>query len=124
MADVGRLVRINGRVLDDRLFLRARLSGDRMTDTRDRVRASVEKKIEVAVRGRDQLPNARYIAKRRGELLRDDFRRLAQHACKLKCRGDSKITETAVRRHFDGDGRHVGQPEAMTDSGDDGLLHV
>ena len=105
--DVGCLVRIDCRVLDDRLAVAPRSRRAPRVRRRTRrqpageLRRAVQKEVDVAVRCRFDAREAIDGTERADDLLRDDARRLAQPARQLEGERDRQITERAARRNFD-----------------------
>ena len=61
---------------------------------------------------------------RAGQLLRDRARRLAQRPRELERDRHGEIAERAVRRHLDGERRHVGDAEVRPDRLGDGVVNL
>ncbi len=105
--DVRGLVRVDGRVLDDRLPVasrRRRAPGIRRRTWREpagELRGAIEEEVDVAVRRRFDAREAIDGAERADDLLRDGAGRLAQPARQLEGERDRQVTERAARRNLD-----------------------
>ena len=114
VADVRRLVRVDGRVLDDHLLARGPARRpDAVRQAVGEVRRPLEVHVQVAVRGAFDAGHAGDGPERRGDLLADDLRRLAQAPGEFERHGDREIAHPAVGRDGHGHLRHLGRREAV-----------
>ena len=137
--DVRGLVRVDGRVLDDRLAL-GRRRDVRAERRRGRpvrgqpahdLRRTIQEEVDVAVRRRLDPGEAFDLAERADDLLRDRARRLAQASRQLERERNGEIAERAARRHFDRDrgerrivcGNVVETPDGVGHVASDGVLN-
>ena len=106
VADVGRLVGVDGRVLDDGLAAGgASRAGGRRGEPIEQKRRARQEEVQVAVgRGGDAL-DALERAEVAGDLLRDGPRRLAQPPRQLEGDRRAEIAEVAVGRVLEGERR-------------------
>ncbi len=116
VADVRRLVRVDGRVLDDGLAGR-RGRRRRGPEPGQQERRTIEEAVQVAVRRRLDAGDARHRPQCGRQLLGDDPWRLPQGTGELEGDGDRQVAERAVRRHLDGD---LGQVEVRVQPADGG----
>ena len=107
VADVRRLVGIDGRVLDDRFLLARAERRDVAAQPCEQKRRAIQVQVEIPVWRRDQARDAWNGANCGGQLLCDHARRLSQSARKLERGRDRQIAQGAVRRHLDGKRRHA-----------------
>jgi hypothetical protein len=111
VADVRRLVRVDGGVLDDDFFVRVfRGRLEAALQPRFQPLGSIEKEVDVAVRGRFDARNAVDLPERPRKFLRDGPRRLAQPTGQREGDRDGEVSKCAPRRCFE---RHLA---------DDGIL--
>jgi len=115
MADVRRLVRIDRRVLDDRLpGVRGGTSGRRGgIESRPQKRPAIEEDVQVAIRCGLESGDALDLRQRTGQFLGDDLRRLAQPARQLERHWQRKVAERACRRVSDSERRLIGRREIV-----------
>ena len=111
VADVGRLVRVDGGVLDDGLL--ALPGGGRRrgpADTGARETGSIEEQVEVAGAGRLETAEVLPAGRRLGDLRRDEAGRLPEDAGEVERDGDGEVAHLPVGRILDHDrGRRVGR---------------
>ena len=124
VTDVRRLVRVDRRMLDDRLLRRDGLGRHLLPDARDDERRTVEVEVQVPVRRRDDALDAGNRAHRLRQFLRDRARRLAKRTRELEGDRDGEIAERAGRRHLDRERRHVGDAEVLADRGRNRVVDV
>ncbi len=133
VTDVRRLVRVDRGVLDDH-FPRLRRGGrDLAGEAGLDERGTIEKQIEVAVRGGLDARDAGERTDRRLELLGNGARRLAEAPGELERNRHRHVTQHAARRRLDHDRRLIGfrqakrlaehLAQASTDEGMDGKDH-
>ena len=113
VADVRRLVRVDGRVLDDGLPGGRRDRGHLAGEPRAQERGAVEVDVQVAVRRRDDARHAGHRAERRRDLLRDGAGRLAQPARQLEGERHRQVAQRALGRRLDHDRREVAVGEGV-----------
>ena len=114
VADVRRLVRVDGRVFDDGLArvvgrARGRRAG---REARAQERRAVQVAVQVAVRGRLDTRDAFDLAQGARHVLRDHLWRLAQAPRQLEGDGQREIAERARWRVVDDDRRLIGRRDA------------
>ena len=114
MTDVRGLVRIDGRVFDNRFLgpRGRRRKRSRQAQAGEEERRSLEEDVEIAVRRGFDPGHAWDRAERGGELLRDRPRRFAQAAGQVERHGRSEITQRAVGRILNRN-RQVGVGDAV-----------
>ncbi len=124
VTDVRRLVGIDGRVLDDRLFRSDRLRRHLLPHARQEEGVAIEIQIQIAVGRRNNARHPRNLADRLRQFLGDRARRLPQRSRQLKGDRHREIAEGAVGRHFDGKVRNLFQAVLPADRGRDGVVDV
>ena len=100
VTDVRGLVRIDGRVLDDRLRFVSPDRGNLAADSRQDEGRPFEEQVEEAVRRHVHPGHAGQGPEPCGELLRDGARRFFQRPRQLEGQRDREVAERAVRRHL------------------------
>src|SRR4051812_31867448 len=132
MADMGRLVRIDCRMLDDSLTGGLRLVGGGLwSQPCDELRAAIEEEIDVAIWRRLDAREARWLSERGHDLLRDRARSFSQWSRELEREGYRKITERTSWRYFNWDRREdrivggnvVETPDGVAHMAADSLLN-
>ena len=103
MADVRRLVRVDGGVLDDGLFGSGRRRRRAAVQPGVEMVHPIEEEIDVAVRRFDPREPV-HAPELSDDLLRDDLRRLAQPSSQLECERHRQIAEGAPGRDVDDNG--------------------
>ena len=135
VADVRRLVGIDGGVFDDHLATRQRRPQRHIVlQAREQKRAAVQEEVQVAVGRGLHTADAVDRAKRLGQLLRDGTWRLAQRTGEFKRHRHRQIAQCAPRGCFNDDRGEGGRVklkrllerrlEALTDTGVNGQNHV
>jgi hypothetical protein len=125
MADVRRLVRVDGGVLDDCLVVRAvgGRCGARRQPPPD-LRFAIEEEVDVAVRRCLDARESGQRAEGADDFLRDGARSFSQAAGELEGERNREIPERAPRRHFDRNRREHGIIDRNVIQTPDGVAHV
>ena len=124
VANVRRLVRIDGRVFDDGFLHRGFNRRYVASRPRQQKLAPIEVQVQIPGRRRVHTADARNCSQGVGDNLRDCLRCFPQRAGQLKGHGNRQIAHGPAGWHLDSEGRDLGQAERPAYRVRDGVVRV